>query len=94
MGNLFRRLLDAIFDAISFVFNLGIRLKYVVALLILFVGGAVGLTYAKMLGNVGGKSDYDEAMRYIQLKDLIQDHFIDPVDRKTMTEDRWEEYMY
>ena len=104
MGNLFRRLLDAIFDAISFVFNLGIRLKYVVALMILFVGGAIGLTYAKMLNNVGGKSDYDEAMRYIQLKDLIENHFIDPVDRKTMTDsasaaivsglgDKWSYYM-
>ncbi len=104
MRNLIGRLLDAIFDFISSIFNLGIRLKYVIALLILFVGGAAGLTYVKMLNNVGGKSDYEEAMRYIQLKDLIEDHFIDPVDRKTMTDsasaaivsglgDKWSYYM-
>ena len=85
MSNLFRRLMDAVFDEISYVFNLGVRLKYVVALLLLCIAGAVGLTYNRMLNNVGGKSDYDEAMRYIQLKDLIEDHYIDPVDRSTMT---------
>ena len=104
MSNLFRRLLDAVFDAISYVFNLGVRLKYVVALLLLCIVGAVGLTYNRMLNNVGGKSDYDEAMRYIQLKDLIEDHYIDPVDRSTMTNsasaaivaglgDKWSYYM-
>ncbi len=104
MANLFRRLLDTIFDVVSSIFNVGIRLKYVLALLIIFVGGAVGLTYTRMLNSVGGKNDYDEAMRYIQLKNLIEERFIDPVDRDTMTDsasaaivsglgDKWSYYM-
>ena len=104
MRNLFRRFFDAILDAIASLFNVGIRLKYVLALLILFVGGSVALTYTRMLNNVGGKADYEEAMRYIHLKDLIEDRFIDPVDRDTMTDsasaaivsglgDKWSYYM-
>ena len=68
MRNLLQRLLDTILDFIAAFFNLGVRLKYVIALLILFTGGAVALTYNRMLNNVGGRSDYDEAMRYIALR--------------------------
>ena len=104
MRNLLQRLLDNILDFISAIFNVGIRLKYVLALLILFTGGAVALTYNQMLNNVGGRTDYEEAMRYIALKDLIEEHFIDPVDRSTMTDsasasivaglgDKWSYYM-
>ena len=104
MRNLLQRLLDNILDGISAFFNLGVRLKYVVALLILFTGGAVALTYNRMLNNVGGRSDYEEAMRYIAMKDLIEEHFIDPVDRDQMTDsasasivaglgDKWSYYM-
>ena len=104
MRILLQRLLDNILDFISAIFNVGIRLKYVLALLILFTGGAVALTYNQMLNNVGGRTDYEEAMRYIALKDLIEEHFIDPVDRSTMTDsasasivaglgDKWSYYM-
>ena len=104
MRNLFRRLFDFIYDVFSAVFNVGIRLKYVLALLILIAGGAIGITYTKMLNNVGGKEDYEEAMRYIRLKDLIEENFIDNVDRDTMTDsasaaivsglgDKWSYYM-
>ena len=86
LRNLFQRLLDTIIDFISSIFNMGVRLKYVLALIILFTGGAVALTYNRMLNNVGGRSDYEEAMRYIALKDLIEEHFIDPVDRDEMTD--------
>ena len=104
MRNLFRRLFDFIYDVISAIFNVGIRLKYVLALLILVAGGAIGITYTKKLNNVGGKEDYEEAMRYIRLKDLIEENFIDNVDRDTMTDsasaaivsglgDKWSYYM-
>ena len=43
MRNLLQRLLDNILDFISAIFNVGIRLKYVLALLILFTGGAISL---------------------------------------------------
>ncbi len=104
MRNLFRRLFDFIYDVIAAIFNVGIRLKYVLALLILVAGGAIGITYTKMLNNVGGREDYEEAMRYIRLKDLIEENFIDNVDRDTMTDsasaaivsglgDKWSYYM-
>ena len=101
---IFRRLLYAVGRGISSVFNAGIRIKYVLALLILFTGGAAALTYSKMLTNVGGKDAYGEAKRYIELKDVIQNKFIDPVDRDSMKDsasraivnglgDKWSYYM-
>ena len=83
---------------------MGIRVKYVIALLVLFTGGGVLLTYTKVLNSVGGRNDYDEAKRYIELKNIIEDKFIDPVDRQSMTDsssaaivsglgDKWSYYM-
>ena len=104
LGNLFHRILDSIFDAFSAIFNVGVRLKYVLALLLLFAGGTAAFTYTKMMNSVGGKTDYEEAQRYIQLKDLIEERFISPVDRSGMTDsasasivnglgDKWSYYM-
>jgi len=101
---LFRRLFYFIEDAVSAIFNVGIRLKYVFLLLVLFTGGAVAFTYNKMLNNVGGKESYDEAMAYVELKNLITDHYIDEVDRSVMKDsagaamvagigDKWSYYM-
>ena len=70
MRNLFRRLFDFIYDVISAIFNVGIRLKYVLALLILVAGGAIGITYTKMLNNVGGKEDYEEAFDQVAFLDV------------------------
>ena len=104
MSRLFRRIFGGIGNLIYNVFNMGIRVKYVLALLILFTGGGVILTYTKMLNSVGGKTDYDEAQRYIELKNIIEEKFIDPVDRQTMADsasaaivsglgDKWSYYM-
>lgn len=104
MGYFIRRLLNALGNIIYNVFNMGIRVKYVLALLVLFTGGAVGLTYTKMLNDVGGTKDFSEAKRYIELKDVIENKFIDQVDRDTMTDsssaaivsglgDKWSYYM-
>lgn len=104
MGNFFRRILWSVSDALSAVFNAGVRLKYVVLLLLLFCGGSVAYTYNKMLNNVGGSESYDEAMTYIELKNLISDHYIDEVDRSQMKHsagaaivsgigDKWSYYM-
>ena len=84
MGNLFFRLLQAIGRAISRLFNVGIRLKYALLLLILVGGGVYAWTYSSMLRSVGGQDDFDEAMRYIEIKNLLDERFIDPVDRKAM----------
>ena len=104
MSRFLQRILYSIGDAISTVFNLGIRLKYVVLLLILFCGGAVAYTYNLMLNNVGGKDSYDEAMEYMELKNLVTDKYIDDVDRSFMKhsasaaivsgiDDKWSYYM-
>ncbi len=84
MKNLFRRFLGGIGRFFYRLFNVGIPLKVVLILLVLVGGLAVGLTYSKMMKKVGGKEDYDEAMRYIEIKDAVQDHYIDEVDRSRM----------
>lgn len=104
MGKLFRRLLAAIGRGLTVIFNAGIPLKFVLILLALAVGGVWAYTSSTMIRNVGGKADYDEAMRYIEIKDIVEDNFIDPVDRERMGQsaaaamiaglgDKWSSYM-
>ena len=104
MNRLFARLFGAIGNVISAFFDIGIRLKYVVILLLLVGGGTYAITYYTVLDKVGGKEDFDEAMRYIEIKDKIDEYFIDPVDRRAMGDraaaamvsglgDNWSYYM-
>jgi len=84
VGNLINRLFSAIFYFFSAIFNIHIKLKYVVLFAILLGGGTYFLTYNKMLKDVGGKDDYAEAKRYIEIKDVLDEQFIEPVDRVAM----------
>ena len=84
MGNLFRRFFRRLWRIIVGFFNIGISLKVVVLLLVLSCGGVYFVTHTKMIRQVGGKDDYDEAMRYVEIKNLLDDEFIDPVDSKAM----------
>ena len=84
MGKLFRRLLAAIGRGLAAIFNVGISLKWVLLLLVIVGAGTYFWTYNDMLNSVGGREDFDEAMRYIEIKDLLEERFIDPVDRKSM----------
>ena len=84
MGNLFRRFFRRLGRIIVGFFNIGISLKVVVLLLVLSCGGVYFVTHTKMIRRVGGKDDYDEAMRYVEIKNLLDEEFIDPVDRKAM----------
>ena len=104
MKKYFKRLLAAVGRGLSRLFNIGIPLKVLLILLILVGGAAVGLTYHKMMKKVGGKDDYDEAMRYIEIKDVISEHYIDAADRVKMGQsaasamvaglgDKWSYYM-
>ncbi len=99
-----QRILYAILRFFSAVFNLPIRLKYVLLLILLLVGGTWWKTHRDMLNAVGGKSEYDEAMRYIEIKNVVDERFIDPVDRSTLGDnaaaaiiaglgDKWSYYM-
>ncbi len=78
------RILHGILRFFSAIFNIPIRLKYVLLVLLLAVGGTWWQTHRVMLQAVGGKGDYDEAMRYIEIKDVVDERFIDPVDRSTL----------
>lgn len=84
MQSLGNRLLSAIAQLFSAIFNVRIKLKFVLIAFILFIGGTVAYTYYTMLDNVGGKEDYNEALRYIEIKDVIDDNFIDEVDRTVL----------
>ena len=66
------------------IFNIGIRLKYVILVCALLTFGTYYLTSHRMIENVGGKSEYDEAMRYIDIKNIVDDKFIDEVNREAM----------
>ena len=84
MSKIFRRLLHNLGRVFSYIFNIKITLKVVVALLIILVGGTYFLTSNKLINAVGGESEYDEAMRYIEIKDILDEKFIDTVDRSAM----------
>ena len=101
---MFKRFFYFILDGVSYIFNTGVRLKYVLLLLLLFTGGTAAFTYNKMLNDVGGNDSYEEAMLYIELKDLVTDKFIDESDRSAMKDsagaaivnglgDKWSYYM-
>lgn len=78
------RILAALGRALSRIFNVGIPLKFVLIALILFTGGAMFITRSTIIKNVGGKADYQEAMRYIEIKDTVEENYIDPVSRESM----------
>ena len=98
------RLMNAVVNVLTAILNIRIRFKYVLLAFIIFVGGAIGITYKHMLDLVGGKEDFDEAKRYIEIKDVVEDQYIDDVSRQTLGDyaaaamvsglaDNWSYYM-
>ena len=84
MKKIFHRFLMNVGRVIVAIFNIGIRLKYVILVCALLTFGTYYLTSHRMIENVGGKSEYDEAMRYIDIKNIVDDKFIDEVNREAM----------
>lgn len=84
MGNLMNRLLTNLGDILAAIFNIRVRLKYVIIVCVILLCGSIGLTSSIIIKNVGGKQDYEDAMRYIEIKNLVDDNYIDEVDRKAM----------
>lgn len=78
------RLMNAVVNVLTAILNIRIRFKYVLLAFIIFVGGAIGITYKHMLDLVGGKEDFDEAKRYIEIKDVVEEQYIDEVSRQTL----------
>lgn len=98
------RLMNAVVNVLTAILNIRIRFKYVLLAFIIFVGGAIGITYKHMLDLVGGKDDFDEAKRYIEIKDVVEEEYIDEVSRQTLGDyaaaamvsglaDKWSCYM-
>ena len=86
------------------LFNLGIPLKIVLLLCIILTGSAIAITYSKTIKSVGGKEEYEEALQYIEIKNLIADNYIGTADRDKMADsaaaamvsglaDKWSYYM-
>lgn len=101
LGN---RLMNAVVNVLTAILNIRIRFKYVLLAFIIFVGGSIGITYKHMLDLVGGKEDFDEAKRYIEIKDVVEDQYIDEVSRQALGDyaaaamvsglaDNWSYYM-
>lgn len=98
------RLMNAVVNVLTAILSIRIRFKYVLLAFIIFVGGAIGITYKHMLDLVGGKDDFDEAKRYIEIKDVVEEQYIDEVSRQTLGDyaaaamvsglaDKWSYYM-
>ena len=84
MPRFLQRLLRNIGRFFSGLLGLGIPLWFVLLLLVgTFVGTRV-VTTNRVIRAVGGKEDYEEAQRYIEIKDIIDEKYIDQVDRKSM----------
>lgn len=84
LKNILRRFFYNLGRIIVGIFNIGIELKYVVIACAVLTFGTYYFTHHKMIEDVGGKTDYNEAMRYIEIKNLCDGKFIDEVDRDAM----------
>lgn len=98
------RILTGLGRLFSALFNLKIKLKYVLAVCIILVGTAVGLTASRIINNVGGDEDYLEAKSYIHIKDVITENYINGAERSRLGDaaaasmvnslgDQWSFYM-
>ncbi len=84
MNRVFSRWTRGIGLFLSRFFRIGISLWLVLVLLAGAVIGTRVLTRSQIIRAVGGQDDYDEAMRYIEIKDILDEKFIEPVDRKSL----------
>ncbi len=86
MKNIFLRLLQKLYFALKRLFNAGIPLKFVVILCALVGFFTYLRTHNTMIRDVGGQEEYAEAKRYIEIKNVVDENFIDPVDRASMAD--------
>ena len=86
MKYLILRLLRKIYFAFKRLFNAGIPLKFVVILCVLVGVFTYLSTHNALIRDVGGTEDYAEAKRYIEIKDVLDEYFIEPVDRSVMAD--------
>ncbi len=86
MRNFIERLLSAIYFFFSAIFNIHLKLKFVLPFCIVLGVGMYFYATNSVIKDVGGKEDYAEAKRYIEIKDIVSERFIQDADRKAMGE--------
>ena len=84
MRRVFQRMFGGVGIFLSRLFSLGIPLWFVILILLGSLFGTRILTRNQVVNEVGGKEEYDEAMRYIEIKNIIDEKYIEQVDRKSM----------
>ena len=84
MRRMFGRMFGGVGIFLRRLFGLGIPLWFVLAMVLGSLFATRIITRNQVVREVGGKEDFDEAMRYIEIKDIIDEKFIEPVDRKSM----------
>ena len=104
MKKIFRKLLYRLLRLISAFFNIRFPLKIVLPLLLALTAGTYFYVSNSMIDAVGGENEYSEAMRYIEMKNLVDENYIGIVDRNAMGDsasaamisglgDKWSYYM-
>ena len=84
MRRIFGRMFGGVGIFLRRLLGLGIPLWFVLAMVLGSLFATRIITRNQVVREVGGKDDFDEAMRYIEIKDSIDEKFIEPVDRKSM----------
>lgn len=79
-----RRLFGGIGIFLRRLMSISVNLWIVLFLLLISVVATRVMTRNQVIRAVGGSEDYDEAMRYIEIKDIIDERYIENVDRKSM----------
>ena len=86
MKDIFLRILQRLGYALKRLMNAGIPLKFVLILCALVCAVTYFRTHSTMIREIGGKDEYAEAKRYIEIKDVLDEHYIDAVSRDAMAD--------
>ena len=86
MRNIFLNILAKLYLGLKKILNAGIPLKFVVFLCALVGFFTYLRTHNTMLRAIGGNEEFEEAKRYIEIKDMVDEHYIDEVDRAGMAD--------
>ena len=86
MKVIFLRLLAKLYLSIKKLLKTGVPLIFVLILCVAVWAVTYFTTHSAMIRKVGGSSEYDESMRYIEIKNVIDERYIDPVNRASMAD--------
>ena len=86
MKVIFLRLLAKLYLSVKKLLKTGVPLIFVLILCVAVWAVTYFTTHSAMIRKVGGSSEYDEAMRYIEIKNVIDERYIDPVNRASMAD--------